>query len=134
MQLWRLLFLSQWVHDWDTAQVKKQKVITVYAKTKPVVHMKKCVDEAVELNRKGGGCNKRGTGQYCKQCMRKLKGETDEKGKKLTHPQKKKLCSYSSKGCPQPSCNEHICKGCWAEGYDRYPQRKWIIKRKQKRK
>ena len=91
---------------------KYTKVKVVYEKTGSIVRADECVTDAVDLGR---GC------AYCKMCFRKLIGATDADGKKLTYKQKKKLVKNSSrKGCPQSSCNEHICKECWADGYDKH--------------
>ena len=99
-------------------RAKRQKVKVVYEKTGTIVWTKKCVEEAVDLD-KNGCC-------YCKQCMRKLIGAVGEDGRKLNVKEKQKLGRWSTKGCPQPSCSEHICKECWAEGYDKHkkPKRK----------
>ena len=51
-------------------------------------------------------------------------GEIGKNGKKLNFRKWKKLCTYSTKGCPQPSCQEHICPSFWAKGYDKYKKRK----------
>ena len=57
---------------------------------------------------------------HCKQCYRKLDGAVDDKGNLLDETQKKKKCNLSTMGCPQPGCNEHICRFCWMEGYDKH--------------
>ena len=77
----------------------------------------KCVDVPVNLEK---GCG------YCKQCMGKMKGKVlvGKDGRNLTFAQKRKLCTFSRMGCPQPSCNEHICDACWAEGYTKHSIKK----------
>ena len=57
---------------------------------------------------------------HCRQCFRKLDGAVDDEGNLLDETQKKKMCNLSRMGCPQPGCNEHICKHCWREGYDKH--------------
>ena len=60
--------------------------------------------------------------------MRKMKGKVilNNKGKKMSFPEKERICTASRLGCPQPGCKEHICEACWAEGYDKHkkPKRK----------
>ena len=51
------------------------------------------------------------------QCNRNLEGATDKKGNLLDRDQKVAKCKTSTMGCPQPGCDEHICKKCWAKGY-----------------
>jgi hypothetical protein len=90
-------------------QHKKRKV----TKTVFIQHdnsrtvQKGCTTKRVNLQR---GC------EYCKMCYRKLGASEDEEIKALNAKAKKKLCKDSRLGCP--SCDEHICTKCWAEGYD----------------
>ncbi len=55
---------------------------------------------------------------YCRMCFRKSMGAVDDDGKKVSAAlRKKKPCSKSARlGCP--SCDEVICRDCWAEWYD----------------
>ena len=49
--------------------------------------------------------------QLCRMCYR---NQSDT----LSKAEKKKMCATSTMGCNQ--CQEHICKKCWAQGYDRH--------------
>ena len=64
------------------------------------VKTKNCTDVQVNLFK---------SSQYCKMCYRKQ----DES---ICSGIRKKNCKFSKLGCP--SCQESICKWCWAEGYD----------------
>ena len=98
---------------------RKSKVVLHYnsARSGQSVQTDKCVDVPVKLEK---GCH------YCKQCMGKMKGKVllGKDGRNLTFAQKRKLCTFSRMGCPQPSCNEHICDSCWAEGYTKHNTKK----------
>ena len=71
----------------------------VCPRTGTITRADKCVDEGVPLDRGS---------DYCRQYMRNCIGEIVKNGKKLDFRKRKKLCTYSAKGCPQPSCQEHI--------------------------
>ena len=109
------IHLNPWPHAKSSFHCwckKCTKVKVVYEKTGSIVRADKCVEEAVNLDR---------VSRYYKMCYRKLLDATGADGKKLNCKQKMaKVERYSKKGCPQPSCNEHICKECWAEGYDKH--------------
>jgi hypothetical protein len=86
----------------------KRKIVTTFTQhDKTRTKQKGCTDQRINLGRHGS---------YCKMCYRKLCASTDEKIKALNTKAKKKQCNSSKMGCP--SCDEHICKGCWDEGYD----------------
>ena len=51
----------------------------------------------------------RGSNYYA-MCYRKLAGEIGGDGEKLNTGQEHNRCKHSTMGCPQPSCNEPICK------------------------
>ena len=89
----------------------KQKVKVVEVRTGLVTWTEQCTNVRVNINRGGS---------WCRQCYRKQEGAVDENGKLLDKAQKKKNCKTSRMGCPQRGCKEHICKDCWAEGYDRH--------------
>jgi hypothetical protein len=57
-----------------------------------------CTDVRVDLQK--------GT-SHCRQCYRERPGTKEQKMEKIPHPRL---------GCP--SCDEVICKKCWAKGYD----------------
>ncbi len=63
-----------------------------------------CTDKRVNLGR--------GT-SYCRQCYRERSGTKEEKMLNISGP---------AMGCP--SCDEHICKKCWDEGYDMHQKKK----------
>ena len=92
-------------------KAKKQKVKVVEVRTGLVTWTEQCTTKRVNLNR---GCS------YCRQCYRNLEGATDKKGNLLDRDQTVKEYKMSTMGCPQPGCDEHICKKCWAKGYDRH--------------
>ena len=48
---------------------------------------------------------------YCRMCYRK-QNESLDRDKKLVK------CKASTMGCKV--CQEHICKKCWEEGYDKH--------------
>ena len=88
---------------------KHQKVKLVHLKSGTLAQADKCSNIIyVEL---GKGSD------YCRQCMYKLKRAVDGRNKKLDRDAKKRLCTYFSKGCPQPGCREQICDVCWEEAY-----------------
>ena len=89
----------------------------VCPRTGKITRTDKCVNEAVPLDRGS---------DYCRECMRNCIGEIGKNGKKLNFRKRKKLCTYSTKGFPQTSCQEHICPSCWAKGYDKHKKRKEI--------
>jgi hypothetical protein len=91
--------------------ISKNSKLAVHYKCGATIRTARCVDVAVFLDK---GCD------YCKMCMRKLKGKIGKNGNKLTWNQKKNQCTTSTYGCPQRSCNEHVCRACWAEGYDKH--------------
>lgn len=81
------------------AHKRKRGVVTTFIhrdnkRTKTVG----CTDKRVNLD---AGCD------YCKQCYRDRTGTREEKLYKI---------NKSRLGCP--NCGEHICKTCWAKGYD----------------
>ncbi len=57
-----------------------------------------CTDKRVNLQ---------ADNDYCKQCYRERPGTREQKLHKI---------NKSRLGCP--NCGEHICKYCWAKGYD----------------
>ena len=63
-----------------------------------------CTDKRVDLQI---GSN------YCKQCYRERPGTREEKLDGI---------NYSRMGCP--SCEERICKECWAKGYDMHQKKR----------
>ena len=89
---------------------KTQKVKMVHLKSGTLARADKCSNAVYVDLGKGSS--------YCRQCMRGLRGAVDSKGNKLDKPAKRRLCTYSSKGCPQPGCREQICDVCWEKGYD----------------
>jgi hypothetical protein len=64
---------------------------------------KHCTEKRVKLN-KGSG--------YCRMCYRKQVNGTEEE-RARSRDEKTDLCKWSTMGCP--SCDEQICKRCWAE-------------------
>ena len=90
---------------------QKKRKIALHFKSGETIRSMKCVDTAVALGR--GSC-------YCRMCYRKQLGATHDNGKKLSGKEKKKISNKSTYGCPQPSCQEHICTECWTEGYDKH--------------
>ena len=84
---------------------KRQKVKVVHVKSGTIAQADKCSNEMYIDLGKGSS--------YCRQCMRGLKAATDTNGVKLDKVAKRRLCTYSSKGCPQPGCREPICDDCW---------------------
>ena len=79
----------------------RQKVDIEY-KCGSVLNTDKC--NVVRINLKTGS-------RYCRMCYRKCDDS-------LTVEEKLKQCKQSTMRCLQ--CKEHICKGCWAEGYDKH--------------
>jgi hypothetical protein len=53
-------------------------------------------------------------------CYQKLANGIAEK-RALSKNEKKKNCKTSRLGCP--SCDERVCKDCWAEGYDMHKKK-----------
>jgi hypothetical protein len=53
-------------------------------------------------------------------CYQKLANGIAEK-RALSKNEKKKRCKTSRLGCP--SCDERVCKDCWAEGYDMHKKK-----------
>ena len=92
-------------------KAKKQRVKMVEVRTGLITWTEQCTTVRVNIDRGSS---------WCIQCYRKQEGDVDENGKLLDKAQKKKNCKSSRMGCPQPGCKEHICKNCWAEGYDRH--------------
>ena len=92
-------------------QKKYQKIKVIHTKNMKITRVGRCTNDWLPL---GKGSS------YCRMCMRKLHLVTGKDGKTLTSIQKRKLCTNSTKGCPQPGCNEHICWSCWDEGYDKH--------------
>ena len=91
---------------------KKQKVKVVHLKSGTLARADKCSNAVyVDLNKDSS---------YCRQCMRGLHGAVESKGNNLNKPAKRRLCTYSSKGCPQVGCREQICNVCWEKGYNGY--------------
>ena len=89
---------------------RHHKVKMVHMKSGTLARVNKCSNDVYVDLGKGS--------EYCRQCMRKQKGAVDGRKKKLNQAAKKRLCTYSSKGCPQPGCQEQICEVCWENGYD----------------
>ena len=102
-------------HTTGISHTKKAKVKVVSLRKGLVSWTEECTEVAVNIGRGS---------DFCRQCMRKNKGATDQNGKKLSYRQRQKLKStkYSRMGCPQ--CDEHICQACWTEGYDKHQQMK----------
>ena len=72
---------------------------------------KGCTDKRVQLNRGS---------QHCRMCYRKqCKGTEKERAR--SSKDKVKACKTSEMGCP--SCDEPICKKCWADGYDMHAKK-----------
>jgi len=92
-------------------QKKYQKIKVIHTKNKKVTRVDRCTNDWLPLGR---------ASSYCRMCLRKLHRATGKDGRLLTFKQKRKLCTTSTKGCPQPGCNEHICWSCWDEGYDKH--------------
>ena len=83
---------------------KRKREVVVEYKCGTRVTSNECSDECVNL-KKGSS--------YCKMCYRK---QDDS----LTSAMKRKKCKISDLGCTQ--CQEHICKFCWVEGYDKHSE------------
>ena len=89
-------------HTTGIAHKKKRQKVNIEYKCGTRVTTDKCSVERMNLD----------TGnQYCRMCWRKCDDS-------LSGKEKKKKCKYSRMGCL--ICQEHICKGCWEEGYDKH--------------
>jgi hypothetical protein len=92
---------------------KKRKVVTTFVQhDNSRTKQKGCTDKPVNLGRGS---------DYCRMCLRKMNANPTEEWEKMNARQKQKMCKTSRLGCP--SCNEHICKSCWVEGYDMHVTR-----------
>ena len=94
------------------AHKKPKKTITTFVQHDNTrIMTKDCTIKRVNLGRGS---------QYCRMCYRKqCKGTEDERARSAK--EKESACYFSRTGCP--SCDEPICKLCWAEGYDMHTRK-----------
>ncbi len=80
---------------------KPQRKVIIHHSDKSKTKTSKCTEQAIKI---------RDRNFDCKMCYRKYAGVD------MTRDEKKAKQKTSRFGCP--SCDEPICKSCWAEGYD----------------
>ncbi len=84
---------------------KPEKKVVIHHSDGKKTKTTRCTDERVVI---------RDRGYYCRMCYRK-------KDDSLSKETKRAACKQSKLGCP--SCDEPVCKTCWAEGYDMHKKK-----------